>query len=172
MKHHNLSHLMIACVACLGALISTNCSSDSTPRGGSKSGDAGAGGESTILICGQLGTVSECDPVTAVPCDLAAGETCDHSTALGGFKCFSGPNPQGAGERCDTQGLFCGPSTACNTTTNVCVHYCCTDAQCAKGHCVAEPQLSDGKAAPGACEDEFAGFAGAGGDSGTAGGGS
>jgi hypothetical protein len=158
MKHHAFSHVvMLACGVGLAGLALTNCTDDSQATQ-IPTGSGGMGGQSSsdqpALICGQQATLSVCDPITAAPCDLAAGETCDHSEAFGGFKCFPGPNSAGPGEFCDNDTTFCGPSTTCYVTYNVCQHYCCSDAECAGVPCV--PGLFfDGVASIGICDQEF-----------------
>jgi hypothetical protein len=147
-----------------------NCGSESEEgaRGGPMGGEVGAsgagyGGESVagggtgpaVLICGLETAISECEPVEATGCDVAAGETCDHSSSLGGFKCFPDSLAR-AGEFCDNVTLFCGAGTYCNVELELCQHYCCENSDCAEGTC-ERGYFVDGMADIGFCFAEYGG---------------
>ena len=170
----NNSHcLQLSCVICLLALAFTDCSkTDSSSVAKSNAGDAGSAGEGgvgagpAVKVCGGLGAISQCDPVTASQCDLAAGETCDDAVK-GGFQCFPGPNLGKAGDFCDNDTVYCGATLVCDMDRAVCAHFCCDDSQCRKGTCT--PSIyTDGEASVGECLDEFPSLlaAGAGGEGG------
>lgn len=148
------------------AFWAVHCTDDANDKQSSQpeaSGGAGGGsvegqaGESfgPIVICGNRTKLSECDPVSAQPC--AEGTTCDHSAALGGFKCFEN-NQAAAGEFCDNETAFCGPGLYCETTTlMVCQHYCCESSDCVEGECYGG-FYEDGEATIGFCFDEYGGL--------------
>lgn len=141
-----------------------NCSDDepapstlATAGDASQAGEAGTGGggAGSPLICGVEGEVSVCDPVTAAGCDVAAGETCDFSTKLGGFDCFPDSVAK-AGEFCDNETTFCGAGTTCSTYLNTCNHYCCDASDCVEGACERN-LFADGSADVGVCTAEYGG---------------
>ena len=164
----------VLCSVCALALALSNCSDDEKPpstnaQAGEAGSAAGEAGASPVSVCGMPTYNNACDPVTGAPCDLTAGETCDESEAFGGFKCFPGPNPQGVGENCDTESLFCSNGLRCVFDAQpICYRYCCEDSECPVGPC-STGLLST--AALGLCLDEFAtaGAAGAGGADASAG---
>ncbi len=101
MKYQQLSRCFaLFGLAAMFALGVTNCGADvksnarlvSTPDG-----EAGEAGQPSLLLCGQPGTLSQCDPVTALPCDIAGGQTCEYSSVLGAFKCGAFPTRVAAG---------------------------------------------------------------------------
>jgi hypothetical protein len=148
----SIRHLVLALAsvsAVLGAALS--CGSDvrtEPARGRSpidRQADAGssadAGSESGLgpipqnvppNSCGGLLGVSVCDPVTAWPCDLAAGQTCDFSNLAGAFRCMTLP----------TTVPFCG---MCDDK------HCCADSDCERGPCVTNILGTPSLAAAGFC---------------------
>jgi len=123
--------------------------------------EAGAGGEAgspaaETLVCGKLAPTSNCDPISAAPCNVAAGETCEYDFGPGSFLCLSVGEFSQAGGPCGKPGSSCGPSTTCNQTVNqgTCQHYCCSDDECEQGTCYLD-LFDDGEASVGVCIDEF-----------------
>ena len=169
---------------CMLAADLSNCSSDHSSPSVGMLGDAGTGqaGESTaspVLICGVAPEKSVCDPITAAPCDILAGQTCDYSILTQRFQCFGGSNKVQVGGTCDEIANFCSATESCNVKSHRCQHYCCDDADCIAGACQF-PYRKDGAASIGSCFEEFpscggngsggcAGAAGAAGAAGTAG---
>jgi hypothetical protein len=159
----------LAIVAALCALRCTDESDDSSSGHLSASGGSGGedgaaltapspqGGEAfgSIVICGGRTKISQCDPVSAEPCD--GGSTCDHFASFGGYKCFANPEPAGPNEFCDNETVFCGPGLFCESTTlMVCQHYCCESSDCVEGDCYGG-FYEDGEATIGFCFDEYGG---------------
>lgn len=173
---NNFDGLQLSCVVCILALAFTDCTStdsnnniksnaDSADSAGS-AGEGGAAAGPAVKVCGGLGAISQCDPVTASQCDLAAGETCD-AAVKGGFQCFPGPNLGKPGDFCDNDTVFCGATMVCDMDRAVCAHFCCDDSQCSNGSCT--PGIyTDEEASVGECLDEFPSLlaAGAGGEGG------
>jgi len=166
---------LFAVLSMLAASLS-NCNSDNSSPSLGMLGDAGTaqGGDSTaspVLICGAVPEKSVCDPVTAAPCNILAGQTCDYSIIAGRFQCFPPPNRVPPGGTCDTVANFCSATATCNVKSHRCQHYCCDDADCLVGPCQF-PYRKDGAASIGSCFEEFpscggdgsAGCAGAAGD--------
>jgi len=168
MKTKNMSShfpwLALALALALAAV--TNCSSTSnvgpatTASAGSETeAEAGAGGnagEAPVIatLCGVKAEFSQCDPISGSPCNIAGGDICEHSAALGGFKCYSGLPLAGPGKFCDEQTAFCGPGTTCDNFTQQCTHYCCVDSDCAHGPCTPGVD-TDGAAKMGICVGEY-----------------
>jgi hypothetical protein len=98
--------------------------------------------------CGGLLGASVCDPVTAWPCDVAAGQTCDFSNLAGSFRCMTLPNTVPFCGVCDDT-LWCGPGTICGY--NRCERYCCADSDCERGPCVKDILGTPSLAAAGFC---------------------
>ncbi len=93
------------------------------------SGGVGGGGGAG----GGAGDPIECNPVTNEPC--AAGEACD--VAGGGFVCYPDGNIGALCEACDPDaGEFCQGGLFCDT--DICVKYCCSDADCGTGVCTMD----------------------------------
>jgi hypothetical protein len=168
MKSNRFRQIHWAGALSLLACVLNNCTSDSD--GGSKpsiteagnGSDAGAGGEAAISICQMPAAHSKCDPITAIPCNVAIGETCDETTDLGAFDCVGGPNNGAPGGFCDNDTVFCGPTTICSMVDNTCVNFCCSDSDCPSGPCTQV--YTDGEASIGACLGDLpTGNAGAGG---------
>lgn len=155
--------VLASCVAGLLALSIASCGDGEEER--AHGGTSGAGGEAhggsageepagPISSCGGLLGNSTCDPVTAYPCDVEAGETCDFSNMLGGFDCYEGPNDSGVCETCaEESGEFCGPGTTCNYLLERCEKYCCDDSDCESGTCLRNPFMEDAIALAGVCEE-------------------
>ena len=169
MKYKSVSRPLLAFgLASVLALSIADCKSSSNgPSGGSgEAGEAGSTsqtGQGPSSFCGKVSAFSECDPLTASPCNAAAGQTCDYDFPSGTFKCFTWPKFSAAGELCGETNN-CGPTVTCNINIEKCQHFCCSDADCDQGSCYAEV-FSDGNASVGVCGDEFVelGAAGAGG---------
>ena len=120
--------------------------------GGEVSSDAGSNGGPATGECGFLG-VSTCDPLTAEPCDVAMGETCDY---IGdSFVCIPGPNDAVACDECGPDvGISCGAGTNCNVDNARCEKYCCADADCGTGFCNQGLFDGEGLESVGICTDE------------------
>ena len=138
----------------------TNCSdtSDASTRAilATEAGAGGSGGEAPVAatLCGATAQFSQCDPISGSPCNVAAGDICEHSAALGGFKCYSGLPLAGPGAFCDNETAFCGLGTTCDNFTQQCTHYCCVDSDCAHGACTPGVD-KDGSAEVGVCVGEY-----------------
>lgn len=167
-----LQSLAACCLACLLTLSFTGCSdspkealSVKTTTGGA-AGDSAAiaqAGRSPSTVCGKVSDFSECDPLTAAPCDIAGRETCDYSIGEGIFECVRWPQPLAAGDKCGAS-LNCGATTTCNIQIEKCQHYCCSDRDCDQGSCLLDV-FADGEASAGVCYEEFTGEGGMGGGS-------
>ena len=150
---------VVSSLACLIALSSTDCGkSESKAKSLQVSSEAGAGGEAGstgqgITVCGKAAPSSECEPLTAAPCNIAGGETCEYDFSRTGFFCYQWPKFSRAGEICG-EGYNCGPATTCNINVPACQHYCCSDSECENGMCWVG-LFEDGEASAGVCGDEF-----------------
>ena len=158
---------LCAVLAMLAASLS-NCNSDDSSPSAGMLGDAGTaqGGDSTaspVLICGVAPKKSVCDPVTAAPCDILAGQTCDYSILTQRFQCFGGSNKVQVGGTCDDVANFCSATESCNVDSHRCQHYCCDDADCLAGACQF-PYRKDGAASIGSCFEELPSCGGSGSD--------
>jgi hypothetical protein len=153
----------------VGVLGSAGCSEEKGPRmrgpesesarlaaggAGGTAADAGVvtNGAAPALSCGSLIATSTCDPVTAWPCDVAAGETCDYSNLAGAFRCYALPTANPVCGFCDQESAFCGPGTTCGAGR--CERYCCDDSDCASGPCVRDLFGDPAVAAVGYCPEE------------------
>lgn len=108
----------------------------------------------------------QCNPVTAEPCDLAVGETCDFDGER--FRCLPHAGLAGPCEACGAPGAErCVGGFTCQGLDGKCTRYCCGDEQCADGEqCVMQPPTSVGVCQ--ATNDQiFAGFVGTVEDAGT-----
>jgi hypothetical protein len=97
--------------------------------------DAGVGTGSCV-VRDDAGT--DCNPVTNDGCDFVdAGEACD--TSQTGFSCYNQPpNTAALCATCDVNnGPACLPGHTCVSTDAgaKCARYCCSDSDCAPGHC-------------------------------------
>lgn len=85
-----------------------------------------------------------CNPVTGFGCNLAAGETCDHSDQNGGYACYPPPNNAVLCGACNgSSGPYCKAGMGCSSTAQLgkCYRYCCIDADCGvTGTCVTTPK--------------------------------
>lgn len=151
---HRQLHLSVRLCTIVVALVHCGTKAEQGRLSSAPIGDAGAAGQAALLICGQPAELSLCDPVTAAPCDIGAGESCDYSIPHGAFKCFPGPNFGKPGQACDDVAIFCGPTTTCNVILSQCEHYCCSDADCAQGSCNPN-QFMDGPVRVGGCTGEY-----------------
>jgi hypothetical protein len=121
--------------------------------GVSDSSSPGTSGEPTpSLSCGGLLGISTCDPVTAWPCDVAAGETCDFSNLAGAFTCHAFATSVPLCGFCDREGEFCGPGTTCGGSR--CERYCCTDDDCNSGPCLPDLFGQSALASVGYCPED------------------
>ena len=95
--------------------------------------------------CGGLQGASTCDPVTAWPCDIEAGESCEFGNTEDRFRCTPGPHTAGLCEACGYGVTGCAPGFTCARPL-FCVRHCCQDEDCGQGHCQLnaydEPTLS------------------------------
>lgn len=109
-----------------------------TVDGGGDAADGGINfGTCATALKGDAGTVfSKCDPVSAVPCDVANGGTCDLDPQAGTFKCYPAApiaNTLPICAACDlATNKGCQPGLTCSPD-GICVRYCCENADC-KGH--------------------------------------
>jgi len=110
------------------------------------------------LSCGGLLGGSTCDPVTAWPCDLGAGETCEFSNLAGAFRCSTFPTRVPFCGSCDRETQFCGPGTTCGDV--FCERYCCQDSDCERGPCVLDIYGERGIEAAGFCPEDSAAVCG------------
>ena len=111
-------------------------------------------GDAPQTSCGPSIGRGVCDPISAWPCDLAGGETCDFSHQLGGFQCLPPPNDAKFCDACDnTAGPYCGAGTTCGPN-GWCERYCCADADCRIGTCVRGGIDDLSAAVVGYCEEE------------------
>jgi hypothetical protein len=140
--------------------------------GGSSGNGGGEAGAPPVLSCGAVLGTSTCDPITGLPCDLAAGETCDYLDADGGYTCFLGSNDAGFCEACDFEATFCAAGMTCNPDLGACERFCCADSDCGIGTCLLNPFLDDAVGVVGVCtEQATATCGGGGGEAGGGGGG-
>jgi hypothetical protein len=146
--------LLVAPIIVLGCSVD-DAQPEPTTSGGAGEAGMNAGGAPSVALCGIKSDVSECDPVSADGCNVAAGATCDHSMMLGGFTCFPDSVAK-AGEFCDNITAFCGAGTTCNGLLEVCQRYCCADSECVQGACERH-LFDDGAADVGVCTAEFGG---------------
>ncbi len=173
MKLKSISRSLAACgLVCLIASNLTCCSDSTTSEalttsvsGSGPGGGSAEGGAAPSLVCGKRSAFSECDPLTASPCDVAANETCDYDFVTLTFHCVAWSKVQSAGEACGDP-LNCGATTTCNIAIEKCQHYCCSDSDCLQGSCAFPGVFVDGDAESGVCADEFVDAAGAGGEGG------
>lgn len=110
------------------------CVTLTSGAGTTASSSSGGGGGGTSASSGTGGPLIECNPVTNEPCE--AGFACD-TTMGGGFACFEPPNDAvTCGDCAVPDGPFCEGGNTC--AGDVCVHFCCTDADCGDVPCVIE----------------------------------
>ena len=154
----------------LALLALLGCGDDELPATGVESetpaADAGAsapdggGGPGLVppsdLSCGGLVGASECDPVTAWPCDTSS-ESCGYSAPRGAYVCYPIFDPAPACGACDlAEGLYCAPGLACDRDTLVCTPYCCSDADCPRGRCQLDALNEPALASTGYCFENIA----------------
>jgi len=139
----------VVCVG-IGAASLVACKSSSTGGAGGATSATATGATSatsstkaaTTAVTNGTGTTTtttgaamvNCNPVTAVPCNTAGGDTCD-GDGMGNYLCFdssAGPNNVPLCGDCTTN--FCAPGLTCVPTDAAsgvkCARYCCTDADC------------------------------------------
>ena len=128
---------------------------DSGSDGGTDGGDAsdGGGGDgSASAQCtvpttppsgGSCITINpdagiQCNPVTNAPCDVDAGLGCD-TDFKGDYTCQGQSTVALCGSCNEVNGPYCIGTATCLPLTDAgsqqCFRYCCTDADCAPGHC-------------------------------------
>jgi hypothetical protein len=105
------------------------------------------------LSCGGLQGASTCDPVTAWPCDIEAGENCLFGNAEDRFRCTPGPHNAGLCEACGYGVTGCAPGFTCARPL-FCVRHCCQDQDCGQGRCQLNAYDETTLAAIGYCLDE------------------
>jgi hypothetical protein len=111
------------------------CTAPNTPSNGACVADAGFG----------------CNPITAAPCKVDAGESCDFGQP--DFQCYPAPPPntQALCAACDDQNTACLPGSTCvpvdQNGNSKCAKFCCDDNDCTGGHC-DNTTLSQGQATP------------------------
>ncbi len=120
--------------------------------GASDGGDGGGGDGSVSAQCtvpttapsgGSCITINadagiQCNPVTNAPCDVDAGLGCD-TDFKGGYTCLAQSTVALCGACNEVNGPYCIGTATCLPLTDAgsqqCYRYCCTDADCAPGHC-------------------------------------
>ena len=125
--------------------------------------DDDAVGNSTPCADGEDFSAYECDPLTQLPCETAAGEACDVAFdqsigGLGGFSCYPAPNDAMIGEACDASaGPWCAAGGTCVATDEsgtafICAKFCCSDSQCDEGQsCVVDGSYAPAASDMGVC---------------------
>jgi hypothetical protein len=86
-----------------------------------------------------------CNPVTAEPCDVTGGQTCEYDGA--GFVCQPLPTDVPAAcLPCDYgASASCAAGLPCRGSLSRCTRYCCGDQDCGTGtHCTAQPPSAVG----------------------------
>jgi hypothetical protein len=107
-----------------------------TPGKAPEAGVLEDAGPAPVSSCGPPSGRSTCDAQSGWPCDVAAGWTCDFSRLLGGFDCFSPPNPVPFCGACSVaEGLTCSAGFTCGLS-GWCERICCSDSDCGTGECV------------------------------------
>ena len=80
----------------------------------------------------------KCNPVTNAPCDTDAGLGCD-TDFDGGYTCLAQSTVSYCGACNEVNGPYCIGTATClpdvDAGTQQCFRYCCTDSDCAPGHC-------------------------------------
>jgi hypothetical protein len=79
-----------------------------------------------------------CNPVTNAPCNQDAGYGCD-TDFDGGYLCLPKSTVSLCGDCNEVNGPYCIGTATClplsDAGTEHCFRYCCTDSDCAPGHC-------------------------------------
>jgi hypothetical protein len=97
--------------------------------GSGNTGGSAAGGAPPVNYCVNQASWA-CNPVGKTLCS-GAGSACDLSNK-GDLNCFGPPNDAALGAACDVAaGPYCSQGATC--VGNICVAYCCTDADCGGG---------------------------------------